>query len=52
MIWGLCLVMGLCFLMEIMLKESVKTGVPLQDEFRIYGDPYFASIGMKNYVRG
>jgi len=39
-------------MVEIMLKESVKTGVPLQDEFRIYGDPYFASIGMKNYVRG
>jgi len=39
-------------MVEIMLKESVKTGVPLQDEFRIYGDPYFASIGMKSYVRG
>lgn len=38
-------------MIESVLKESVSSGLPLQDEFRIYGDPYFASIGMKQYVK-
>lgn len=38
-------------MVESLLKETVKSGQPLQDEFRIYNDPYFASIGMKKYVR-
>lgn len=33
------------------LRESQVTGQPLQDEFKIYGDPYFASIGMKKFVK-
>jgi len=33
------------------LKESQRTGQPLQDEFKIYGDPYFASIGMKRFMK-
>ena len=38
-------------MIESILKESVGAGLPLQDEFRVYGDPYFASIGMKQYVK-
>jgi len=37
-------------MLEAMLKDSLKSGQPLQEEFRIYGDRYFASIGMKDYI--
>lgn len=38
-------------MVESVLKDAVHSGLPLQDEFRVYGDPYFASIGMKRYVK-
>lgn len=38
-------------MVESSLQENVKSGQPLQDEFKIYSDPYFASIGMKKYVQ-
>jgi 3'-5' exoribonuclease len=34
------------------LEAAQKSGQPLQDSFRIYGDSYFASIGMKEFVEG
>ena len=37
-------------MVETVLNEAIKTQQPLQDSFRIYGDPYFASIGMRKYV--
>lgn len=37
-------------MIETNLKEAIKAKQPLQDSFRIYGDSYFASIGMKEYV--
>jgi len=37
-------------MMEKLLQESIKSGQPLQDEFRVYGDPYFASLGIRKYV--
>jgi 3'-5' exoribonuclease len=37
-------------MMEKLLHESIKSGQPLQDEFTVYGDPYFASTGIKRYV--
>ena len=38
-------------MVESVLKEAIGSGLPLQDEFRIYGDPYSNSIGMRNYVK-
>lgn len=37
-------------MVEHMLKEAVKSSQPLASSFSIYGDPYFASSGMKKYV--
>jgi 3'-5' exoribonuclease len=37
-------------MVEKSLQENVKSGQPLRDEFRIYGDHYFASMGMKKYI--
>lgn len=37
-------------MMEQLLKESIKSGQPLPDEFTIYGQKYFSSIGIKNYM--
>lgn len=37
-------------MMEKVLKEGIQSGQPLQDEFRIYGEDYFASTGIKHYV--
>jgi 3'-5' exoribonuclease len=37
-------------MMEKLLLESIRSGQPLQDEFNVYGDPYFASSGMRRYV--
>lgn len=37
-------------MMEKLLTDSIKSGQPLQDEFVVYGDPYFASIGIRRYV--
>ena len=37
-------------MMEKVLKESVQSGQPLQEDFRIYSDPYFASMGIRKYV--
>ena len=37
-------------MMEKVLKETVLVGQPLQNEFRIYGDQYFASLGIRKYV--
>lgn len=39
-------------MVDFVLKESLKAGQPLQESFKIYGDPYFASIGMKEFVSG
>lgn len=38
-------------MVESVLKESMSSGLPLQDTFKVYGDPYFASIGMKQYIK-
>jgi 3'-5' exoribonuclease len=38
-------------MVEARLQENVKSGQPLQENFSIYNDPYFASIGMKRYVQ-
>jgi len=38
-------------MVEKILKDSIKSGQPLQDNFQIYGDPYFRSIGMDDYVK-
>ena len=37
-------------MMEKLLQESIKSGQPLQDEFKVYGEPYFASLGIRKYV--
>ncbi len=37
-------------MLEKVLNETVKSGGVLQDNFRIYGDEYFHSTGMKQYV--
>jgi 23S rRNA maturation-related 3'-5' exoribonuclease YhaM len=37
-------------MIETVLKDSIKSQQPLQESFRVYGDSYFASSGMKKYV--
>jgi len=37
-------------MLEKVLNETVKSGGSLQDNFRIYGDEYFHSTGMKQFV--
>jgi len=37
-------------MMEKVLQENVQSGQPLQADFKIYGDQYFASSGIKRYV--
>ena len=37
-------------MMEKVLRESIQSGQPLQAEFKIYGDNYFASSGIKKYM--
>lgn len=37
-------------MVDFMLKEVIKSNQPLQEEFKIYGDQYFASIGMKSII--
>ena len=32
------------------LEAAQKSGQPLQDNFTIYGDPYFTSIGMREFI--
>jgi len=39
-------------MVDSVLKDSLKANQPLQESFKIYGDPYFASIGMKEFVSG
>lgn len=38
-------------MVESTLKDAIKSGQPLQDTFSIYGDPYFASTGMRGYAK-
>lgn len=38
-------------MVESVLKEAVGSGLPLQNEFKIYGDFYFASMGMRRYIK-
>lgn len=37
-------------MMEQLLQETVKSGRPISDDFKAYGDTYFASIGIKKYL--
>ena len=37
-------------MVDAMLKDNVKSGQGLQESFSVYGDQYFASQGMKNYM--
>lgn len=37
-------------MVEHALKDAMKAGQPLQSSFTVYGDPYFATVGMKKYV--
>lgn len=38
-------------MVESVLKDAIDSGLPLQQDFKVYGDPYFSSIGMKQYVK-
>ena len=38
-------------IIERVLNDCIKSGQPIQDEFRIYSDPYFATTAMKQYVK-
>ncbi len=37
-------------MMDKKLKEAVENRQPIEDEFKIYSDPYFSSRGIKKYV--
>lgn len=38
-------------IVESVLNENIKSGIPLQDNFKIYKENYFASMGMNKYVK-
>lgn len=39
-------------MLESVLKDTIKSKQQIEPTFKIYGDSYFASIGMKNYIQG
>jgi 3'-5' exoribonuclease len=37
-------------MVDFVLKEAIQSESPLQESFKVYGDMYFASLGMRKYL--